>query len=156
MGGERGRGVFLGLAGSRNSSRSRDTSVSRERDSGRSGRESDFGLPLHRWTSEGQPALPVSKKKKHLLFGGGRGGGVPLGRTQSLTSLSSKDEKKAAARPVVVTNGGRKQQRMLNGRVYGAKRNSNPFANVRCVPFICPLPVLREACELTVSPPSAM
>ncbi|KAH9857583.1 hypothetical protein C2E23DRAFT_281542 [Lenzites betulinus] len=133
-GGERGRGAFLGLAGSRNSSRSRDASVSRERDCGRGGRDSDFGLPLHRWTSEGQPVLPVSKKKKHSLFGvGGGGGGVPLGRTQSLTSLSSKDEKKgAAARPaVVVTNGGRKQQRMLNGRVYGAKRNANPFANVR-------------------------
>lgn len=61
---------------------------------------------------------------------------MPLGRTQSLTSLSGKDDKKAAkGQPPVVTNGGRKQQRMLNGRVYGAKRNpnANPFANVRCV-----------------------
>ncbi|KAI0694184.1 hypothetical protein C8T65DRAFT_744485 [Cerioporus squamosus] len=121
--------LFLS-AGSRNSSVSRDTSLSRER------RDSDFGAPLHRWTSEGGPnsGLPVSKKKKHMLFGGSSSnGGVPLGRTQSLTSLSGKDDKKAKAQPVVVTNGGRKQQRMLNGRVYGARRkpNANPFANVR-------------------------
>ncbi|KAH9890595.1 hypothetical protein C8Q73DRAFT_793037 [Cubamyces lactineus] len=130
---QRGRGPRLGLAGSRSSSRSRDASVSRERDQGRERKEADFGLPLHRWTSEGQPVLPVNKKKKLSLFGGGggsSGGGVPLGRTQSLTSLSSKDDRKAA-KPVIVTNGGRKQQRMLNGRVYGAKRNANPFANVR-------------------------
>ncbi|KAI0655535.1 hypothetical protein C8Q70DRAFT_419329 [Cubamyces menziesii] len=132
---QRGRGPRLGLAGSRNSSRSRDASGSRERDQGRERKEADFGLPLHRWTSEGQPVLPVNKKKKLSLFGGGggsSGGGVPLGRTQSLTSLSSKDDRKAA-KPVIVTNGGRKQQRMLNGRVYGAKRNANanPFANVR-------------------------
>ncbi|KAI0329897.1 hypothetical protein GY45DRAFT_1209880, partial [Cubamyces sp. BRFM 1775] len=132
---QRGRGPRLGLAGSRNSSRSRDASVSRERDQGRERKEADFGLPLHRWTSEGQPVLPINKKKKLSLFGGGggsSGGGVPLGRTQSLTSLSGKDDRKAA-KPVITTVGGRKQQRMLNGRVYGAKRNANanPFANVR-------------------------
>ncbi|KAI0688315.1 hypothetical protein C8T65DRAFT_122724 [Cerioporus squamosus] len=127
---QRGRSSSFLSAGSRNSSVSRDTSLSRER------RDSDFGAPLHRWTSEGGPnsGLPVSKKKKHMLFGGSSSnGGVPLGRTQSLTSLSGKDDKKAKAQPVVVTNGGRKQQRMLNGRVYGARRkpNANPFANVR-------------------------
>ncbi|OSD02027.1 hypothetical protein PYCCODRAFT_1435711 [Trametes coccinea BRFM310] len=132
---QRGRGLRLGLTGSRNSSRSRDASVSRERDQGRDKRDSaDFGLPLHRWTSEGQPILPV-KKKKGLFGGGGGGGGVPLGRTQSLTSLSSNSDRKAA-KPVIVTNGGRKQQRMLNGRVYGAKRNHNAFANIRCVPLL--------------------
>ncbi|OJT15891.1 hypothetical protein TRAPUB_332 [Trametes pubescens] len=131
MNGERGRGLLLGLSASRNSSRSRDASGSRERDQGRDRRDADFGLPLHRWTSEGQPVLPISKKKKHSLFGSSSGGGVPLGRTQSLTSLSSKDDRKAL-KPVIATNGGRKQQRMLNGRVYGAKRNNaNPFANVR-------------------------
>ena len=134
---QRGRTSSFLSAGSRNSSVSRDASLTRER------RESDFGAPLHRWTSEGGPnsGLPVSKKKRHMLFGGGSsGGGVPLGRTQSLTSLSGKDDKKAKAqqqqRPAVVTNGGRKQQRMLNGRVYGAPRrkpNANPFANVRYV-----------------------
>ncbi|RPD59227.1 hypothetical protein L226DRAFT_546485 [Lentinus tigrinus ALCF2SS1-7] len=128
---QRGRSSSFLSAGSRNSSVSRDASLTRDR------RDSDFGAPLHRWTSENGPGvgLPVSKKKRHLLFGGsGSGGGVPLGRTQSLTSLSGKDEKKARAQqPVVVTNGGRKQQRMLNGRVYGARRkpNANPFANVR-------------------------
>lgn len=137
MNGERGRGLLLGLSASRNSSRSRDASGSRERDQGRDRRDADFGLPLHRWTSEGQPVLPISKKKKHSLFGSGdgSGGGVPLGRTQSLTSLSGKDDRKAL-KPVIATNGGRKQQRMLNGRVYGAKRNANPFANVRCVPSV--------------------
>ncbi|KAI0737883.1 hypothetical protein C8Q80DRAFT_1125005 [Daedaleopsis nitida] len=125
----RGRSTtFLGVGGSRNSSLSRDASLSRT---------SDFGAPLDRWTSEGAfgAGLPVSKKKKHSLFGGGGGGGgVPLGRTQSLTSLSGKDDKKAKAPPPLPSNGGRKQQRMLNGRVYGAKRkpnNANPFANVR-------------------------
>ncbi|TBU43787.1 hypothetical protein BD309DRAFT_990720 [Dichomitus squalens] len=115
---------------------SRDSSVSRERAVG-----GDFGAPLHRWTSEGGPGvgLPVSKKKRGLLFGGGgggSGGGVPLGRTQSLTSLSSKEEKKAAKAkqaPTSAAAGGRKPTRMLNGRVYGARRNpnANPFANVR-------------------------
>ncbi|KAI8999070.1 hypothetical protein BD414DRAFT_505647 [Trametes punicea] len=131
---QRGRGLRLGLSGSRNSSRSRDASVSRERDQGRDRKDAEFGLPLHRWTSEGQPILPVGKKKKNSLFGGGgNGGGVPLGRTQSLTSLSGSKDDRKAAKPVIVTNGGRKQQRMLNGRVYGAKRNANanPFANVR-------------------------
>ncbi|KAI0781412.1 hypothetical protein BD413DRAFT_608560 [Trametes elegans] len=121
---QRGRssgGLRLGLTGSRNSSKSRETSVIT--------READFGLPLHRSTSEGQPAHPAPKKKKHSLFGGSSGGGVPLGRTQSLTSLSSKEDRKA--RKAAVANGGRREQRMLNGRVYGAKRNQNPFANVR-------------------------
>ncbi|RDX52787.1 hypothetical protein OH76DRAFT_1416475 [Lentinus brumalis] len=128
---QRGRSSSFLSASSRNSSVSRDASLTRER------RDSDFGAPLHRWTSEGGPnsVLPVSKKKRHMLFGGGSSsGGVPLGRTQSLTSLSGKDDKKSKAQhPVVVTNGGRKQQRMLNGRVYGARRkpNANPFANVR-------------------------
>ncbi len=131
---QRGRSSSFLSASSRNSSVSRDASLTRER------RDSDFGAPLHRWTSEGGPnsVLPVSKKKRHMLFGGGSSsGGVPLGRTQSLTSLSGKDDKKSKAQhPVVVTNGGRKQQRMLNGRVYGARRkpNANPFANVRYVP----------------------
>ncbi|KAM5542684.1 hypothetical protein V8D89_003645 [Ganoderma adspersum] len=110
---------------------SRESSVSHERSG------SDFGAPLNRWTSEGAPGagLPLSTKKRLSLFGGGSNGGVPLGRTQSLTSLSGKDDKKgkpATAAPQRV--GGRKQTRMLNGRVYGAKRNpnaKNPFANVR-------------------------
>ena len=132
----RGRSTtsLIGFAGSRNSSASREASLSRDQ------RASDFGAPLDRWTSEGGfgGALPISKKKKLSLFGGSSSnGGVPLGRTQSLTSLSSKDDKKAArGRPTTAPNG-RKQQRMLNGRVYGAKRNANananPFANVRCV-----------------------
>ena len=150
---QRGRSSSFLSAGSRNSSVSRDASLTRER------RDADFGAPLHRWTSEGGPngGLPVSKKKRHMLFGGGGGGGVPLGRTQSLTSLSGKDDKKAKAqqqqqRSAVVTNGGRKQQRMLNGRVYGAPRrkpNANPFANVRyvmahlyCLHSHLPLPTL--------------
>ncbi|PIL30618.1 hypothetical protein GSI_07320 [Ganoderma sinense ZZ0214-1] len=110
---------------------SRESSVSHERSG------SDFGAPLNRWTSEGAPGagLPLSTKKRLSLFGGGGGGGVPLGRTQSLTSLPGKDDKKgkpAATAPPRA--GGRKQTRMLNGRVYGAKRNpnaKNPFANVR-------------------------
>ena len=112
---------------------SRESSVSHERSG------SDFGAPLNRWTSEGAPGagLPLSSKKRLSLFGGGSNGGVPLGRTQSLTSLSGKDDKKgkpATAAPQRA--GGRKQTRMLNGRVYGAKRNpnaKNPFANVRYV-----------------------
>ena len=124
----RGRSARAG-ASSRESSVSRDASLTRER------RGSDFGAPLYRWTSEGGSItqLPISKKKRHLFFGSGGGGagGVPLGRTQSLTSLSGKDEKKSKPppRPIPVANRGRKQTRLLNGRVYGARRN--PFANVR-------------------------
>lgn len=156
---QRGRSIALPSgAGSRNSSVSREASLSRDQ------RPGDFGAPLDRWTSENGfgAALPISKKKRHLLFGGGSGnGGVPLGRTQSLTSLSGKDDKKAAkARPPPPppTNGGRRQQRMLNGRVYGAKRNpnANPFANVRYVALTLispplPFPDPRRICSIFVS-----
>ncbi|KAI1784303.1 hypothetical protein LXA43DRAFT_1066874 [Ganoderma leucocontextum] len=110
---------------------SRESSGSHERSG------SDFGAPLDRWTSEGAPGagLPLSTMKRLSLFGGSRGdGGMPLGRTQSLTSLSGKDDKKGKpATAVPQRAGGRKQTRLLNGRVYGAKRNpnANPFANVR-------------------------
>lgn len=119
---------------------SRESSMSHERGG------SDFGAPLYRWTSEGAPgaALPLSTKKRISLFGGsGSSGGVPLGRTQSLTSLSGKDDKKGkpAAAAAPPRPGGRKQTRLLNGRVYGAKRNpnANPFANVR---YVCSLALI--------------
>ncbi|KAH9915772.1 uncharacterized protein BXZ73DRAFT_81246 [Epithele typhae] len=133
----RGRGGAVVSAAS-----SRDSSISRE-GAHEARRNSDFGAPLHRWTSEGAAGagvgLPLSKKKRLMLFGGGGSGsgGVPLERTQSLTSLSGKERNKPAPRAAgaaAPANGARKQTRMLNGRVYGAKRRkstANPFDNVR-------------------------
>ena len=156
----RGRGCAVG--GSRDSSGSREASLTRER------RASDFGSPLHRWTSEGPSAeVPLNKKKFPSLFGAG-GASVPLERTQSLTSLSGRDDKKAKAPPAkagrpTIMNGGRKQQRMLNGRVYGAKRNANPFANVRygrtfaCLTVLSHIPSPRAPSRRSLSlrcPPS--
>ncbi|OBZ75131.1 hypothetical protein A0H81_04839 [Grifola frondosa] len=136
--------ALQGLGMGKISSRSRSPSRTRDPECAR-----DFGAPLDRWMSEGGGAAPPPTKKKRTSFfggGGGSGGGVPLGRTQSLTLSLNGGEKEergrgrhtkgsasASSSRAGSVIGGRKQTRMLNGRVYGARRNANanPFANVR-------------------------
>lgn len=100
------------------------------------------GWGLARWTSGPNP----NAKDSALL------GGSPLARTQSTQSYKSRSKglfgalgggstaSLADARPrppppstrtPPATPSRLKGTRMLNGRVYGARRNANPFANVR-------------------------
>ncbi|TFY59928.1 hypothetical protein EVJ58_g5465 [Rhodofomes roseus] len=76
------------------------------------GLESDFGTPLYRWSSEGDP----TPNKK--------------GRVAEMREAASEGAKGRDGRPRSRSANG---TRLLNGRVYGAKRynNANPFANVR-------------------------
>ena len=127
---------------------------SRERPESISGLEdADFGVPLSRSTSENTHIKPKCPKKKSLLSSllgsdSNSSGDGALWRTQSAnaemrrsksreSTIANEDLRRtrsssaggATARPA------RKQLRMLNGRVYGAKRNTknnvNLFATAR-------------------------
>ncbi|KAL6308020.1 hypothetical protein BKA93DRAFT_31566 [Sparassis latifolia] len=76
-------------------------------------------MPLGRWQSDDVPRGPAPKKGHR---------GVEFGRTQSL-DREEEELLEASLGRISSNHGGRRQQRMLNGRVYGAKRN--PFANAR-------------------------
>ena len=97
-------------------------------------------IPLSRQSTAGSTAdscysgisspKPLDKKSKKKSDKGGDSGrefGTPLYRWSSEGETSNK---KGRARPRSRSANG---TRLLNGRVYGAKRNANPFANVRCV-----------------------
>ncbi|EKM56005.1 uncharacterized protein PHACADRAFT_257011 [Phanerochaete carnosa HHB-10118-sp] len=125
-------------------------SHSKERSSSASDSECGFGVPLSRSTSDG-----AKKRKTFLGFSHGNSSSSDGGlwRTQSgpsdLRRVQSKEVKESedATRPRRgSTNqmyGPGRQLRMLNGRVYGAKRSNlaktNLFANARYVvhpPFV--------------------
>lgn len=117
---------------------------SRERSSF-SEEKTNFGVPLCRSTSDNT----ASKKKRRSFMGFSNSnssseGGIwrtqsatgDMRRVQSRESVDSRRPRSGSA--ATVGNGGRKQLKMLNGRVYGAKRgarnvNSNLFGNARYV-----------------------
>ena len=96
-------------------------------------------IPLSRQSTAGSTAdscysgisspKPLDKKtkKKDKCGDSGRDFGMPLYRWSSEGEASNK---KGRSRPRARSANG---TRLLNGRVYGARRNANPFANVRCV-----------------------
>lgn len=125
-------------------------------ESSATGSECDFGVPLARSTSD----QTGKKKRKPSFLASLTGGGSSsqqdssgLWRTQSATTDLRRSKSResqlasleAAKRPrsssTSVSNNGqpraRRQLKMLNGRVYGAKRNNlngvNLFATARCV-----------------------
>ncbi|KDQ59603.1 hypothetical protein JAAARDRAFT_56612 [Jaapia argillacea MUCL 33604] len=106
-------------------------SSSRDSRGGESEKDSAlWGTPLDRTTSAGSTVTPHSKPSKSR--------GFPLGRSQSMTAADLSTTKKPTTTPSTSkptpARQSRKGTRMLNGRVYGAKRqnsNANPFANAR-------------------------
>ncbi|KAI0345082.1 hypothetical protein BDW22DRAFT_1426782 [Trametopsis cervina] len=129
----------------RSRSRERAESVS-----GNSEKDVDFGVPLSRSTSDN---TATKKPKKKSLFASLMGsdsssGDAELWRTQSATAdirrtrsrestIANENLRRTRSNSTGVTPGQprqRKQLKMLNGRVYGAKRNMNGvnlFASAR-------------------------
>jgi hypothetical protein len=77
-------------------------SGSRDSSSSRDGSPPSFGIPLGNWVSADASRRGSTSSTN----------GAPLARAQSASSVPPKPK------------------RMLNGRVYGARKNHNPFANV--------------------------
>lgn len=112
---------------------------SKERAGSVSDGECGFGAPLSRSTSD-NTAHKNKRKMSFLGFsqGNSSSGDGALWRTQSgpgdMRRVKSKeaagaDAKRPRSGSATQAYGPRRQLRMLNGRIYGAKRNSNNMAN---------------------------
>ena len=114
---------------------------SKERSSSISDGECSFGAPLARSTSDNTAHKKGSRRKMSFLgFGGASGSSsdsAPLWRTQSASgdmrrvkSREGDDAKRPRSGSTNQAYGPKRQLRMLNGRVYGAKRSNNQGKNL--------------------------
>lgn len=78
----------------------------------------EFGMPLYRWSSEGDPLIPLNSKGQPMTIPELRDAGPDVWRKAEIARARKRSGSGT---------------RMLNGRVYGAKRmhNQNAFANIR-------------------------
>lgn len=123
---------------------------SKERTSSLSDGECGFGAPLCRSTSDNTAQKKSTKRKMSFLgFNNSSSNDDGLWRTQSASgdmrrvkSRESEDVKRPRSGSSNGAYGPRRQLRMLNGRIYGAKRsnlaNTNLFATARYVLFLSP------------------
>jgi hypothetical protein len=124
-------------------------SRSKERAGSISDSECGFGAPLARSTSDNTSQKTAKRKKSFLGFSNSNGSSSDgaLWRTQSASddmrrvkSRESEDVKRPRSGSTNQAYGPKRQLRMLNGRIYGAKRSNNQgknlFASARYVIYI--------------------